>query len=575
MLFAHAPAMRAYLTFVVLLSACGARSELLGVEAPGDAGVDAPVRDDGGTIDSGVDAPLLDVGVDGPAAECPKDPPLTGSACGEVGAVCTYRRGKIGPCSDASASDQVVSRCEKDGWLEIARCIDPTACPPVMPTEGQSCAPLGLDCFYSAPTCATGAIFQCESSHWHATNDCGARAKETACVLTPTLDGDARVLLDTKGTVADRATLGAAGTQVMAAYTLTPMLGGTESVAASVFQTAVPTTPTTLPFTGSGPFVGDSMPALDFVHDRFSLAYGARSTARVGAYFHSFVLDSGTWSPPGGLPTTPTLEVDVASVVAGGALHGWMVTRSALGDAKSGIGTLAVVFTDGRPRDTLALADERPTGRPDIPPLEHAWAKVARWKDGFVLAASVPASGDLFDDTGINVWFVADPSAITLEKHVRLAVGQTTGGDVVALADGTVVVGYQPSPSTLPRYPYELVSVQLDGTTKELPKIDVGVAESPGPLSLVPFDAGFVAAFSAVRPALPDYVPGFVTVSMRDATGAMIVSPILEDAPDLRTGVPLGVAFSAADRALHVAWTRAPEGPSASMQIVRQRFVCR
>ncbi len=564
-------------SLVILSSACGARSELFGVETSGDArpgtlGFDADLpsvdsiapRDV--AIDSFVDAP--------PSVECPKDPPSTASACAIVGAVCTYRRGKVGPCSDASASDQVVVRCEREGWLEIARCIDPTACPPVMPTEGQSCSAQGLDCFYSATTCAKESIFQCESSHWHAVNDCGARATEVACVPTATLVGDARLLLDTSGTIADRTSLATAGTQLLAAYTLTPMLGGSESVGASVVQSAVPSMAKTVGFVGSGTFFGDSMSAVDFAGNRFLLGWGSREPGHIGAFATSTPLEGSKWAEPSGLPTKPTEEIDIAGVMREGVLYTWLVTRSALGDGKSGVGTLAMSLADRTPRDTLDLADERPHGSEAA--LEHAWARVTRWGDGIVIAASVPASGDLWDDTGINVFFIADPRDTTLSKHVRLPVGQTLDGDVTALADGMVIVGYRPSHPTESRYPYRLVSVLPDGTHEELPAIDVGVATSPGPLSLVPFEKGFASVFSAIRGTSPDFIPGFLTISVRDAKGAMIVSPILEEAPDLRTGVPLGVAFSAADRALHVAWTRRRGGTTSSTaQVLRQRFVCR
>jgi hypothetical protein len=274
----------------VSLGGCGAKSGLLSVEAS-DAQTDT-----GTTVlpDTGPDSLLPDVIVetapDG-GFGCPIDPPTTTAACTAAGAVCTYRRGKVGPCSDATASDEVVYRCERDGWLEIARCIDPTACPPSPPVEGSPCSNDGLDCFYASPVCAASSIAQCETGVWHGVDDCGARPSETDCVLTATLSGETRVMLDGKGTIADRPALAAAGTQLFASWALTPELGGTETIDFKVMQTAVPSMARPLPFDFTGAYDGDTMPAADFARDRFALAWGSTESTSAGGWSAMAVLD--------------------------------------------------------------------------------------------------------------------------------------------------------------------------------------------------------------------------------------------------------------------------------------------
>jgi hypothetical protein len=273
------------------------------------------------------------------------------------------------------------------------------------------------------------------------------------------------------------------------------------------------------------------------------------------------------------IDTTPSLEVDVASNSRGGRTFGWIVRRQPLGDFKSGIGTTAIpIAADGSARGPLeSLASERAPG-PGIEPLHHAWAAVSKWGDGFALVASVGASGDLFDDSGILAWFVSDPSATSLPKPVRMNLGQSNGGDVVGLSDGSIVVAYMPETSP-PRAPYALVKVTPDGTVKALPAADLGVAIMPSPPRLAPFEAGFVLVYSAQTATAPDYVPGFLTIKPHDAAGEEIVSGVIEDAIDLRNDDPIAVAFSAADRALHVAWSTTE--PDGRVRVMHQRFVCR
>ena len=553
------------------LVGCGAKSGLLSVDVAADAGPSG--GGDAGQLDAASDAPP-DTGFPHPTpVHCPSDPPTTTDACGNVGAVCTYRRGKIGPCSDASASDQVVYRCEPDGWLEIARCIDPTACPAMPPAEGSPCDAEGLDCFYSNATCLSGSIAQCESGSWHGVDDCGARPKEGACVLQPTLSGDARVVLDGSGTIADRPALAAAGTQLLASWALTPELGGTETIDFKVVQTAVPSMARPLPFDFVGPFSGDTRPAADFARDRFALAFGSSESASAGGWVAMPVLD-GPPSTPQRASFRPSREVDVATTSHAGQTFGWLVHRHPLGDFKSGVGTSAIAIDgDGKPRsEEVLLADEAPHGG-GVEPLHHAWAAVSRWRDGFAVVSSIGASGDLLDDTGIDLWLVSDPTSSSLPVPIRLRVGQSLGGDVVAVTGGDVIVAYMPEASG-PRAPYALVRVTPDGSIFAIPSADLGVALSPSPPRLAPFEDGFVLVFSAVREADPDFVPGFVSIAVRSATGEAIVDPVLEPAENLSDSSPIALAFSPADRSMHVAWTRRGS-PGSGVQILRQRLVCR
>ncbi|GAC1363996.1 MAG: hypothetical protein NVSMB47_15650 [Polyangiales bacterium] len=308
----------AWLVTISIAIGCGSRSELLLGDVPGsDAAPAAEDSADGSDATPPPDA-ARDLGVDVPASRCPLDPPRTSDACPARGAVCTYRRGKVGPCSDATASDQQVFRCEADGWLEVARCIDPTDCPATPPPDGTTCRQHGLDCFYSSPTCATGSIAQCESDVWTSVNDCGARARTgPPCVLTPTLVDDRRIVLEGAGTIADRAAVATAGTQLLAAWVITPKLGGAESIEWSVLQSAVPAMAAPLPFVFFGRSPGDTAPAADFAGDRFAVVWGSREPASLGVWGAAPALDGASSSMR--LDGRPADRVDVATSVHDGA----------------------------------------------------------------------------------------------------------------------------------------------------------------------------------------------------------------------------------------------------------------
>jgi hypothetical protein len=379
------------------------------------------------------------------------------------------------------------------------------------------------------------------------------------------------VVLDGKGTIADRASLAAAGTQLFAAWVLTPELGGTESIAFQMLQTAVPSMARPLPFAFTGPFSGDTMPSTDFARDRFALAFGSSESASAGGWAAMPVLDGATPPSPQRTSFRPSREVDVASTSApDGRVYGWFVHRHPLGDFKSGMGTSAVpIDGGGAPRsEEVLLADEHPL--PGLEPLHHAWAAVSRWRDGFALVSSVGGSSS--SDPGIDLWLVPDPTSPSLPKPIFLGVGQSLGGDVVGLPNGNVIVAYVPEFGSA-RAPYALVKITPSGEQLAIASADLGVATSPSPPRLAPFDDGFALVFSAVRDADPDFVPGILTIALRNANGEAIVDPVIEGAENLRTGAPLAVAFSTADRALHVAWTR--DDPTGGVQILRQRFVCR
>ena len=556
------------LVLLVLGAVCGCgRTGLFVAEVAADA---TPLDD----VLSPTDAPdapdttPIDVGVDAPTTSCPIDPPLTTAACANVGAVCSYR----GACS-GEKGDRTVFRCERDGWLEVARCIDQRTCPSTPPSDGTPCAEHGLDCFYSNASCATSAIAQCATSVWQSVNDCGARASSSStCVLTPTLTSDRGVLLEAKGTIASRATLAAAGTQLRVAYALTPMFGGSESLDTRMVQSAIPSMAAPLAFSPFGPYRADTMPALDFSGDRFALSWGSGEFAGPGASVAVSVLDGPAPLPVHVLDHRSVDQVDVATRTVAGKSLGWIVHRHPLGDFTSVNATSAVAIADdGSARGVeQPLADER-DGGPGVGRLHHVWAAIARTRDGFVIVSSVGPAGDLFDDTGLRVWFVDDPTATTLPTPVRYVVGQTVAGDIVGLDDGTVVVAYAPEKGS-PRTPYVLRSLKRDGSSIELTPPDLGVASAPSPPELVPFEGGFALVFSAVRATLPDTTPGFLTIALRTPTGEAIVSPIIDDATGLFDHASLGVAVSTVDRALHVAWTQSSAG---SVRVMRQRFVCR
>ncbi len=153
--------------------------------------------------------------------------------------------------------------------------------------------------------------------------------------------------------------------------------------------------------------------------------------------------------------------------MAVGPLGGFLVDRRRLPDGAFGT-TATLITREGVARGpAIPLTDER-APIPSIPGTTHAWSAVARWKDGFVIATSVGPAGDLWDDSGVLVYVVADPTAKELPRPVRVTIGQALEGDVVGLADGTVVLAAQLAGAPT-RNPYALVTVRPDGTFERLP----------------------------------------------------------------------------------------------------------
>ena len=545
----------------LLLGGCrtGLQVEDLGAPASLDSGA-STTGDAGPSFEAG--PPMTDTAVP-PASDCPLDLPANGAPCPALGATCTYERAKFGPCSDVGSNSQLAYHCEDTGWLEVARCIDRTACPSPRPKEGDACTQNGLDCFYDAPTtCARDAIMQCAQGRFLAVNACSGVRE--AGPLVATLKDDRRRMID--GGAVPVGSIGAslAGTQLVIGALVRP--APHQDVHLFRAQTAVPSmsqrfAPSSDTFT-MGEVI--AAPRLDFFRDRFLLAYPVSDEADAvpGVVTQTLRLDGtkGTSSLVDGA------GIEVGDVALGGSEGGFVAFRGLFGDASTAHGGFALpIDLDGKaraPRSTLV--DER-TPEPLGAPVRHAFARVSRWKGGYVLVAPTPARGDLYDDSGIGVWFVplGATSVDALPKTVLTIGNQDVS--LAALSDGSAVIGYATDHGASVGA-FKLMRVLPDGSQHPLPPEDTERVDAPVVPALVAREDGFAIAWIAAVASPADGT--MLHVGMRTPDGGHYGGTALQWPVDAGPLDRPTLLYAPVDATLHVLWT---EGSPS--RIYRERIL--
>jgi hypothetical protein len=540
----------------ILLAGCRTG---LGVEDP--EALPATTAPDTGT--PGIDAtsapdttpppPGVDASIPPPARDCPTDLPRNGSACPIVGAMCTYVRAKFGPCSDSGSNDQLAYRCDDTGWLEIARCVDATRCPKDPPRPGDACTTEGLDCFYDAPTsCPANAIMQCAEGRFVAVNRCAKGVRDDGPLIA-TLKDDRRLVID--GGSFPVGSLGAAiaGTQLMIGALVRP--APHQAGHRFLVQTAVPTMPMRFSPGSESFFMGEvvAAPRLAFFRDRFLFAYPVSDEADAipGVMTQTVPLEGtkGTGTLVDGMGN------EVGDVAIGNGEGAFVAFRALIGDASTAHASYSLALDlDGKPRgERTSLADESKHS-PFGVPVPHAFAHVSRWKGGYVFVAPTPATGDLWDDSGVGVWF-APLSATKLDEKPKtiVAIGNQDVS-IVALSDGSAVIAYPNDPRDTARASFHLVRVMPDGSQIKLPPETSERVDSPVVPALAAHEDGFAMAWIA---ALASPADGTIMhVSVRTADGLGPSSSVLRwpvDAADPKSRPEL--VYAPVDGTLHVLWT--------------------
>jgi hypothetical protein len=225
------------------------------------------------------------------------------------------------------------------------------------------------------------------------------------------------------------------------------------------------------------------------------------------------------------------------------------------------------------PLTKVTLADES-VSEWFAPPVPNAFLRIARWQQGFVYAFPVIASGDLWDDSGIRLFFYATADAYEDPASLRLTVGMPRRASVTALSDGSVVVAYA-IVDTMPEGgpAFRLVQAWSDGTWVELPdppQPAAGETLGSGPV-VVPFEDGFAVGWTSVPLESPGAV-AWPRVMVRSGSALAYEAmwagdPVQGMTPSDR----LDLAWGSVDRTLHVAWERS----GALSVIERQRLVVR
>jgi len=193
-----------------------------------------------------------------------------------------------------------------------------------------------------------------------------------------------------------------------------------------------------------------------------------------------------------------------------------------------------------------------------------------RLPDGtFAIAYPAPASGDLWDDSGIVVNFMSGPTSTTV---VRAPVGLVYRLSAAALSDGSVAVGYTLATGKGDGELFGVSVVRRDQTVVGLPSPQASAQVLTWGPKVVGMDDGFLVAWTTS----PDEMPAdVVTLHLAAWDIHGLEGPTVE-----RTipGQPMGdidVAYSKEDRSLHAVWRRPASGaPGPLGRVVHQRWVC-
>ena len=528
-----------------------------------DAGT--PGTDGGTPLDAAL-PPAKDAAVP-EARDCPTDLPKNGSACAATGALCTYVRGKFGPCSDVGANNQLAYRCEETGWLEIARCIDKTSCPAARPRAFEPCTQEGLDCFYDASsTCAEDAIMQCAEGHFIAVNRCGTGARAEGPLIA-TLKDERRLVVDGGSFPVSSIGAAIAGTQLMIGALVRPPPHQTGN--RFLVQTAVPTASARFSPTAETLFMGEVIapPRIAFFRDRFLFAYpiSDEADALPGLMTETVPLDGSK----GSRSLVDGTAIEGGGIAIGGADGAFVAFRSWLKDSAPAHGAFTMSLDlDGKARGPRTLLADELTHMPMGVPVRHAYVHVSRWKGGYVFVAPTPASGDLYDDSGVGVWF-APLGATRLDDKPKtiLTIGDQEVS-VAALSDGSAVLAYTSDPRAPGPVTFHLTRVMPDGSQRPLPPETTERVDGPVLPSLVAREDGFAMAWISSVASPADGTVMHVALRTRDALGgpAMTVRWSVDGA-DPKSRPEL--VYAPVDGTLHALWT----GGSPS-RIYRERLIC-
>ncbi|MEO7092151.1 MAG: hypothetical protein ABI175_02795 [Polyangiales bacterium] len=551
----------------LLLGGCrtGLQVEDLG-EVPATTSDTGTSVDAAPTLDT-ASPPGIDAAIPPTARDCPPDLPKNGSACGSVGAMCTYSRGKFGPCSDVGTNNQLAYRCEDTGWLEVARCIDRTSCPSTRPRAGEPCTQEGLDCFYDAPTsCVEDALMQCAGGRFLAVNRCGATARGDGPLLA-TLKDERRLMID--GGAFPVGSLGAAmaGTQLMVGALVRP----TPHQAAHRFlaQTAVPRMPARFSPSSDSFVMGEVVapPRLDFFRDRFLLAYPVSDEADAvpGLVTQVVPLDGSK----GSSRLVDMTGVEVGDVAIAGPEGAFVTFRGWLKDSAPAHGATALALDlEGKAIGAPTMLANELAHTPFGVPVKRAYAHVARWKGGYVFVAPTPATGDLWDDSGVGIWFAPlGATRIDDKPKTIVAIGDQDVA-LTALSDGSAVIAYASDPRAPGPATFHLLRIMPDGSQVILPPETSERVDAPVVPALVAREDGFALAWIASVPSPADGVVMHVALRTRDGLGgpaSVLRWPIEGADPTSRPEL----LYAPIDGTLHVLWT---EGSPS--RVYRERLTC-
>jgi hypothetical protein len=506
----------------LLLIACGDRTALL---------VDvAPI--------ASTTAPLV----------CPDVAPDHAAACATVGKVCVYPSAANGECGDeAGVANTSVWRCEHDGWSESARCIDVNACPTAQPKTGDACdaALEGVDCFYATPACDVAGITRCSGGHFQGVNDCGARSLATCNLQTVAASAEpSPVLLDGQSVGLTMATAG-----------VEDLVGGVTTVADDVgpqFLAATFDSHAEVAGLASTPnFPTDVALRLGLsiatsVLDRWWVA--SPSDVGGGIDVESVRVDGDVGSHRFGVANATPVALAMTPVA------GWAAYLAP--SAKPSASQLVLMPLDGTGAPSgaaIVVDDESPTIPGDYP-VAHAAGAVARRGDGVVVAFTVPANGDLVDNSGVMVEFLDDATATTLPSadtdRVRVSIGPTGQVAIAPLADGAVLLATTAFSSTPPTE-LRLARIERSGAIATLAPI-----KTTAPATI---DAGIQAI------SFDGAAPSSLHVTLADAHGAALATPWSIDRSADDFG-PFAITVAPIDASIHVAYFDDPiEGEQLSM----------
>jgi hypothetical protein len=206
-------------------------------------------------------------------------------------------------------------------------------------------------------------------------------------------------------------------------------------------------------------------------------------------------------------------------------------------------------------------------------PVPVALARIAPREHGFVVAAPVPATGDVWDDSGVAIHWLADAEPrFEPTSTVRMAVSLPTRLSIAVLEDDSVVVAYRGqwdgAPPSTPLFRMERVTA--DGTRTKVSTIQTcgGDPLGAGPI-VVPFDRGYAVGWTTVAGGAAS---GTLHVQLYKGTHNTRKMHLEQTISGLRTSDRLALAYAETDRSLHVAFSL--QDSNGWSRIHRTRLIC-